>query len=75
MTAKRQPPAAARRYMAEFEETEADFRAWLARQAQAFDGIASTSTTFAGWLAFKMGCTPRQAEQVAEWAGLMPPRR
>lgn len=62
------PPIAARKYMKEFDETEAEFREWFDRQRKAYYGQPDNSGgSFTWWVALKMGCTTSQADKVIEW--------
>lgn len=69
MTTTKQPPAAVRRYMAEYEETEQDVCDYILGQLSYYVEITDkANTTEEQWIAFKMGCTSGQAKTAIRWA-------
>lgn len=65
---KKAPPKAAREYMRECDETEAEFREWVLRQVDGYNSVTRPGIDLGGHLAFKMGCTRAGAEAVLNWA-------
>jgi hypothetical protein len=73
---KQSIPPAAKRYMKEFGETEAEFKKWLGIQKDAHAAIADCSDAngnrigLAVWVAYKMGCSAKGAKSTLTWAGI-----
>ena len=53
--------------------SEADLKRYLGVQRQAYDAIEFPAVDFETFLAFKLTCTPRQAEALLRWAKEGPP--
>lgn len=66
--AKTKLPAAIKKYMTEFEETEQYMRDYILRQLVYWGEIRDQAASKEQWIAFKLGCTSAAAATAIKWA-------